>query len=274
MQKLGFRLLPAILLTASALSAQILTNDTLVIGTVYGSASQQVVVPIYIRTSVPYQGWQIPLKFGSGSAPVHCDSLSLRGSCMMSVPHEWEFIADFVNNNYWDNIHTAGVAALVEFMGGETLPAGYWTVMKLYVTIAGNATPQSIAVDTASSRWNATGPLNSFMVTVDGSSRMTVVKPGAINITMIGVEENGGLTADRVQVSPNPVARGKTIKISGPAKSGAPLAFSIIDAAGRTVDRFLAGGEIGYNTSGLSKGVYFVVLEREKDIVRQKIVVH
>jgi len=274
MQKLGFRFLPAILLAASALSAQILTNDTLVIGTVYGSANQQVVVPIYIRTSVPYQGWQIPLKFGSGSAPVHCDSMSFAGSCMMSVPHEWDFIADFVNNNQWDNVHAAGVAALVDFSSGETLPAGYWTVMKLYITIAANATPQSVAVDTASARWNASGPLNSFMVTVGGSTRMTVVKPGAINITMIGVEESGGLTADQVQVSPNPVARGKTLMIECPVNAGKPYACSIVDAAGRTVDRFRAGGEIGYRTSRLSRGVYFVVLEQENNIVHKKIVVH
>ncbi len=274
MQKLGFKLTLTILLAMSALSAQVLTNDTLIIGTVYGYANQQVVVPISIRSSVPYQGWQIPVKFGNGTAPLHCDSLSLAGSCMMSVPHEWEFIAPFVNNNGWDNTYTAGVAGLVEFMLGEDLPAGYWTVMKLYITIAGDAQPQTIVVDTASSRWNQTGPLNSFMVTVNSSSRMTVVRPGAIRITMIGAEESDDLTADNVKVGPNPLTRGMMLKISGQAKAGVPLVFSIIDAAGRTLDNFeRQSGEISYDTSRLSGGVYFVVLEREKNIVCKKIVV-
>jgi hypothetical protein len=102
---------------------------------------------------------------------------------------------------------------------------------------------------------------------------MTVVRPGAIRITMIGAEESDDLTADNVKVGPNPLTRGMMLKVSCGSKANRPINFSIIDATGRTLDRISAGGEISYDTSRLSRGVYFVVLEREKNIVCKKIVV-
>lgn len=171
------------------LSAQVLTNDTLIIGSVNTYPGQSIVVPVYISTSLDYQGWQIPIEFyGADTSWFIIDSVSLEqpdSSCMVFIPDAWDFIVPFKNNDEWSNMISCGVAGVVSISPPMlTLRPGYYIVMNLHISIDSDAPfNTTIPVDTTTSPWSGGGPANSYAVTVGGSSYQTIVRAGSITIS-------------------------------------------------------------------------------------------
>lgn len=166
---------------------QTLDNDTLIIGSATGYPGQQVVIPVYMSTSVDYQGWQIPLRlYGADTSKMRIDSVSLVApdtSCMKRIPKPWDFIAPFKNNKEWDGMMSCGVAGVVDFSSQVAIRPGYYIVMHIFVSIDYDAANGTTAIDTTTSRWTASGPLNSYRVTVGGSSYVTPVRSGGLTVT-------------------------------------------------------------------------------------------
>lgn len=244
---------------------QILANDTLIIGNVIGSAGTQVAVPVYIKNTVPYQGWQIPIKIGSGAAPLNLDSMSLAGSCMMTVPYEWWFIAPFKNNNQWGNVRACGVAAIIDMYTQDTLWPGNWLVMKIYVTINPGTASQTFVIDTASCSWSNGGPLNSLAITYRSSSYRCRVRPGSIFVPPIGVGESASRNVpDGFEIFPTVVKPGVPVNLRFAGRLTGAGEISVIDRSGRVVGRQPirdATGNTGIEaiaTDGWARGVYFV----------------
>lgn len=260
------------ILVSGALNAQgLLDNDTLYIGSVSGGPGEQVVVPLYISTSLDYQGWQIPVKFGDGNSPIYCDSVSVAGTFM----ENWWFLSPFVNNAEWDNVQTCGIAGVYQMTGGS-FPAGYYLVMNLFFTIDSNAPAQTVVLDTTSASWYAGGPMNSYMVTVGGSSYITHVVQGSVNIMPVGVKENtGNIKVGRFNVYPTVVARGSDILMTLEGQTFGTAVLSIFDVSGREVAHINGphSNRLSYNTGELQRGVYYFVLETAGRIQSRKIVV-
>lgn len=259
------------LLCGSGLFAQsLLENDTLYIGNVTGSAGQQVMVPVYIKTTASYQGWQIPINFGFGQSPVYCDSVSTSGTVMET----WAFQAPFTNNNEWDNVQTCGIAGLVNFMGGS-IPAGYYQVMKMFFTIDGGASAQTIPLDTTTSRWYDGGPPNSYIVTVGGVSYITHVVQGYIEIEAQGLEENR-LVKSNVDftVYPTIARQGDNMIFSCAAHGYQHGSYRVYDVAGRSIACIpLSKNRVCYSTKDLTPGVYYVTLDIDEQRVTEKIII-
>lgn len=174
-------------LSGNVLLAQIFDDDTLIIGTVEGYPSFQVMVSVYLKTIHGFQGWQMPFEFFNTDScdPLRCDSVSYVGTVMDSF---W-FQADFVNNHEWDNKHACGAAG-VYAQSADSLDAGYYLVMKLFFTIKGNASPDTILIDSTTASWTPGGPQNSFMVTWHGESWETRVRTGAVIVKGKTFEED------------------------------------------------------------------------------------
>ena len=262
-----------LLFTTTAGTAQ-LTSDTLFFPDVGGSPGQQVVLPIYIKNTVAYQGWQIPIRFGDGTSPVFCDSISELGSCM----ENWVWTAYFINNNEWDNVQTCGAAGVVDWTGG-TLDPGYWLVTTLYITIDPSAPLQTITVDTTTASWYSGGPQNEYVVTVGGQSRKTSVKSGSITVMPVGVVEEDPDLIPTLQVYPSIIRPGQKVTIEYLGRSDRPVKISLIDASGRMINRIFEGrlGDqtltIQYELDSHAQGIYFVVLETRDMVSTRKILI-
>jgi hypothetical protein len=269
----------AFLLVPGISSAQqILVNDSIIIGNATGSAGQTVTIPIYSRNTVPYQGWTMPIKFGSATSPVSIDSLSLVNSCMM-VPFEWDFIAPFENNNLWGETRTCGVAGVVKFMGGDTLPPGYHLVMNMFIKIAAGASSQMISIDTTTCSWTSTGPLQSLCLVYRGGSYICRVKPGSIYIPPVGVAEESGRKTATMQVFPTIVKSGGQLTVRCSYGKPGRVSINIADIAGREVcplyDGCVNDGLNVYTRSvkDLASGVYFLVMTQDQTQWLEKFVI-
>lgn len=245
---------------SSGLIAQnLLDNDTLYIGNVAGDPGEQVILPLYMRNSVPYQGWQIPVKFGDGTSEVYCDSVSFVGTVM----ENWWFTAPFTNNNEWSGMQSAGAAGIVDLYGA-TLPPGLHLAMNLFFTIDPGAAAGIIPVDTTRCPWYAGGPVNAYIVTYGGMSYITHVMTGSITINTVGIAENAdNISVVSFDVYPTIIKQGGDIILSSEIRSGSVKDLCIFDATGRIVDviQVISGINIRYSTKGLGSGVYFIAPE-------------
>ncbi len=265
---------------STAVAQNVLPNDTLKIGSAVGRPGAVVVVPVYMRSSVEYQGWTLPIKFGNGDRPITCDSISMVGSCMQSIPKKWDFIAPFVNNNDWDNVQTLGVAGVVDFSMQQKLPAGNWLAMKLYFTISDTARSQTIRIDTTRCSWTRGSPPQSFTIVVNFQSYLARVSPGSITITGgsdVADQENK-ITTRLLTVYPTVVKAGMNVRIrfSSAVPSDRILLFNAvgqrIDVLNCSIDAW-GQGDITYNTGRLQKGIYFVSIESGTKTIQKKLIV-
>jgi len=254
----------SILFLASTVFGQnVLTNDTLYIGCASGHPGEQVVVPIHIKISGVYQGWQIPLRFGDGTSPLHCDSVSIANSCMSSIPHEWDFIAPFMNNNEWNNAQRCGIAGVVDMAPPyEWLPPGGYVVMDLYFTIAAGAQPQVITLDTATSAWYNGGPQNAYAISQNYQSWLNIVKSGSVEILATGIADHGaGNQARGFMLFPSHVSEGQALTLAFSNDVDDAASISVLDASGRVCQRLIREKTVmRINTNGLPSGAYFVVV--------------
>jgi len=268
-----FALVPGILS-----AQQVLVNDSLIIGNATGSPGQTVTVPIYARNTVPYQGWTLPIKFGSASSPVSIDSLSLVNSCMM-VPYEWDFIAPFENNNLWGSTRTCGVAGVVAFMGGDTLPPGYHLVMNMFIKIDAGASSQTIVIDTTTCSWTSTGPLQSLCITYRSGSYLCRIKPGSIIIPPVGVAEENSRKTASMQVFPTIIKNGGQLTVRCNNSTPGLVSINITDITGRQIrpvyDGCVAAGANVYSfpVKDLARGVYFVLMTQGQARRHEKFVI-
>jgi len=252
-----------------------LTNDTLFIPSVSGSPGEQVVLPIYIKNTVAYQGWQIPIRFGDGNSPVYCDSISEVGSCM----ENWDWKSYFVNNCEWDNVQTCGAAGIVDMMLQDSLEPGYWLVTTLYITIDSNASPQTIPVDTTTASWYQGGPQLDYVVSVHGQSYHTEVVAGSITIEGIGVAESKRNSLP-FTITPTIIHAGEPIKIRFTGARNSRVVLRLIDISGRILttlyDGLLSRGnlELSCPSSNLSPGIYFLTLTGADETYTTKILIY
>jgi len=264
--KLRMIFLASIIIVSAAFGQSVLTGDTLSIGSVSGLPGAQVVVPVHIKTSGVYQGWQIPFRFGDGAAPLHCDSVSIARSCMSNVPHAWDFVAPFANNNEWENAQRCGIAGVVDMAPPyEWLPPGNYLVMELFLTIGAGAQPQVIALDTATSAWYSGGPQNAYVISQDYQSWLTVVIPGSVEILAMGVADDESKNdARELTLFPSLVNRGRDLTLAFAGGFHDAASISVVDAGGRVCQMLARDGREGaalkISTSGLSSGAYFVVV--------------
>jgi len=262
--------LSMVLCIGSLLHAQaLLDDDTLFIGSATGLATEQVVIPVYLKTTHYVQGWQVPLLFGQGNTPVQCDSVSTVGTVM----EDWAFKAPFKNNYEWDNVQTCGIAGLKDWMAGSIDP-GTHLVMNLYFTIDDSPVLGTYSLDTTRASWSAGGPMNPYIITVAASSYITHVVQGSITITGVGInEDNNDMTASTLQVYPTIARIGDNISIQRDVAQ--PIGIHIYDATGRIVTRFTDNKTTwSYSTHGLQAGVYFVTTEQAGINGAQKIVLY
>lgn len=244
-------------------------NDTLYIGNATGSAGEQVMIPIFVRTTADYQGWQIPVNFGYGQSPIYCDSISTAGTVM----EDWSFQAPFTNNYEWDGVQTCGIAGLVNFMGGS-IPPGYYQVMKMYFSIDPGANAMTIPLDTTTSRWYDGGPLNEFIVTVGGMSYITHVVPGYIAVEAQGTDEHPTVVRNiDFNLYPTVVRQGQVITFTC-AGGQADCLYTVFDACGRLISRIpVTEKRTQYSSEDLRPGVYYVIREQGGESATRKIVV-
>jgi hypothetical protein len=262
MKAVGVLILTAAWL-APAFGQGILANDTLYIGHVTGVPGQKVMVPLYMRTTDYYQGWTLPLKFGNGTAPVFCDSVSFAGTIM----ENWAWKSRFVNNNQWDNVQTCGATGLYVWAGDSMLP-GYYLALKLFFTIASNATPQTVGIDTTTCSFAPGGQQNNFIVVVHTQSWLTRIVPGAVTIGLVGVQESSARDHRTVAlVYPTVVQRGSAVTVKVNSSATRCGSAAVYDADGRMINELIPGpagsGEYTtlYQTGDLAHGVYFVVVK-------------
>ncbi|MBN2621189.1 T9SS type A sorting domain-containing protein [candidate division WOR-3 bacterium] len=245
------------LLLCNVLNAQaVLDDDTLFIGSATGTANEQVIIPVFLSTTHNIQGWQIPIRFGGGTTPAYCDSVSTVGTVM----ENWVFQAPLTNNNEWNNIQACGIAGLKDWTGGAIDP-GYHHVMDLYFTINANPQAGTYVLDTTRTSWYQGGPIIAYMITVGNVSYITHVVSGELTITPFGIREGSDDQACGLQVYPTVARVGEQIKVRYSATK--PLAMCVYDATGRIVARFTAdpGAYTAFKTNGLCSGVYFVTTD-------------
>jgi hypothetical protein len=259
----GFILALALTLTGAVFGQGILTNDTFFVGTVNSVPGGRVMVPVYVRTAEYYQGWTIPFKFGIGTSPITCDSVSYAGTIM----ENWAWKSKFVNNNQWDNVQTCGATGLYVWAGDSMLP-GYYLALKLYFTVAGTAVPQTIVIDTTTCSFAAGGQQNNFMVIVHTQSWRTRVVPGAIIIGAIGIDERDARGhGPELRIYPTVVERGGYVAVKTGGTGSIRRGVEIYDINGRLVDGYAwttAGGAENialYSTRKLTRGIYFMVAQ-------------
>lgn len=265
-------LISSILMSSGLHGQNLLDNDTLFIGNVAGDPGEQVVLPLYMKNSVSYQGWQIPVKFGDGSSEIYCDSVSFVGTVMES----WWFTAPFINNNEWGGMQSAGAAGIVDLYGA-VLPPGLHLAMNLFFTIDPGAAATTIPVDTTRCSWYAGGPENSYIVTYNGMSYITHVITGSITINTVGIEEyNSDDLIPAFDIHPSVIARGADINMSFTNPPGSIKEIRILDAMGRVVDAIIeiSGTSLSYNTRDLKSGVYFIKPVDCGQNLTRKVVVH
>jgi hypothetical protein len=260
------------LLFGSALHAQsLLPNDTLYIGSATAAANENFIIPVYIRTSQNYQGWQIPLNFGNGTTPVVCDSVTTTGTVMES----WVFQAPFTNNNQWDNVQNCGIAGIIDWTGGSMAP-GYYLALNVHFTVNGSPAIGTYQIDTTRASWYAGGPQNAYVVTVGGSSYKTHVVQGEINIVPVGIEEHSDGRADvSFEVYPTVLTAGQEVQIRYAVLDRSEQVISVYDGCGRSVTSLHCdmNGQVRLNTSCMQSGVYFVVAGKGGEQTAKKIVI-
>jgi len=262
-----------LLAMGTMLNAQALLNDdTLFIGSATGAAGEQVVLPVYMKTVNNIQGWQIPLNFGYGATPVHCDSVSMVSTVMES----WVFKAPFVNNNDWGGVQTCGTAGVVDWMGGS-IGSGNHLVMNLFFTVDQSPPAGTYTIDTTSASWSQGGPQNSYVVTVGGSSYITHVVQGEIVVTLVGVEENEDVSViSDLKVYPTVVRCGSQISVQAISSHRIPEQVLVYDAMGCVKSKVYidAYGQGSIDTRGLSSGVYFIATEELDLSQARKVVIY
>jgi hypothetical protein len=253
----------------------ILPNDTLYIGNASGTPGQHIMVPVYIRTTEYYQGWTLPFKFGNGTSPLVCDSVSFSGTIM----ENWAWKSKFVNNNQWDGVQTCGATGIYVWAGDSLLP-GYYLALKLFFGIAGGAPQQTIPIDTTTCSFASGGQQNNFIVVVHTQSWRTIVVPGSVTIGIVGNEEaDKNPIGARGRICPNIVARGSAVMINTDGIGTAQCAIRIFDAGGRMVDEIHCGAQswnehkILYSTGKLASGVHFLVIADEGQISKEKFII-
>lgn len=258
--------LSMILGLGSMLNAQaLLDDDTLFIGSATALAAEQVVIPVYLKTTHHVQGWQVPILFGSGETPAVCDSVSTVGTVM----ENWVFKAPFTNNYEWDNVQTCGIAGLKDWMAGSIDP-GYHLVMNLYFTIDDSPTLGTYALDTTRASWSQGGPLNAYIITVSSTSYITNVVPGELTITSVGIDEDVSDRAYSIQVYPTVARVGEQITVQHAANE--PVRIVMYDGTGRMVRQFMSSEKC--KTQGLQAGVYFLASVQSGSHTAQKIVLY
>lgn len=100
---------------------------------------------------------------------------------------------------------------------------------------------------------------------------------GMIEITTQGIEGGGPLAATLSRVTPAPAAG--TASVSFTAPEGTSVGLRVLDIAGRTVavlhDHPVPGGEatLSIDTSAMSPGVYFVVMQTPETTITRKMAV-
>jgi hypothetical protein len=264
-------LLGSILMSNGLVAQSLLDNDTLFVGSVAGDPGQQVILPLYMKNSVDYQGWQMPMKFGDGSSEIYCDSVSLVGTVM----ENWWFTAPFMNNNDWGGMQSAGAAGLVDLFGA-VLPSGFHLAMNLFFTINAGAAAATIPIDTTRCSWYEGGPVNAYVVTHNDMSYITHVIAGSITINTVGIEENSDdLSSIGFDVYPSVIASGADIVLNSNAPPGSIKYIRIFDALGRVVDVIerISGKSFSYNTRKLRPGVYFIAPENCDQTMTRKIII-
>ena len=256
----------------TTLQAQaLLPNDTLYIGSATAAANEHFVIPIHIKTTQNYQGWQIPLNFGDGTTPVVCDSITTTGTVMES----WVFQAPFINNTQWDNVQNCGIAGIIDWTGGSIAP-GYYLAMNAHFTVNGSPAIGTYQIDTTHASWYAGGPQNAYIVTVGGSSYITQVVQGEINIVPVGIKEHSDRYANiPFEVYPSVLVAGQDVQIRHSMPGRSEQEVTVYDGCGRSVASFYcdANGQARYNTSHLQRGVYFLVVGKGKDKATAKIII-
>lgn len=267
--------LAVFILSGNGLMAQgFLDNDTLYIGEATGYPGQEIMIRVDIHSTENYQGWQIPLKFGNGSSPVYCDSVSFVGTIM----EDWWFTAPLVNNNQWDGVQTCGAAGVVSMYAGS-IPPGDYLAMKIFFTISDTANPQTITIDTTTASWYAGGPLLDYIVVVGAQSYQTHVVQGSV-IIPAGVKEDEIETIEpSLDIYPTIIQSGSAIKITYASSEKSSTRITLFDAAGRRIHTIYHGVpeqrniDMSYTTRDIPGGIYFVVIEEEGRAVGKKIII-
>jgi len=264
-------LLGSVLISNGLIGQSLLDSDTLFIGNVAGDPGQQVILSLYVKNAVDYQGWQMPVKFGDGSSELYCDSVSFVGTVM----ENWWFTAPFTNNNEWGVMQSAGAAGVVDLFGA-VLPSGFHLAMNLFFTIDAGAAGATIPVDTTRCSWYAGGPVNAYVVTHSGMSYITHVIAGSITINTVGIEEHkDDLSTTAFDVYPSIIANGADIILSSNALPGTIKNIRIFDAMGRVVEviQEISGTSLSYNTRKLRPGVYFIAPQNCDQTMTRKIII-
>jgi len=94
----------------------------------------------------------------------------------------------------------------------------------------------------------------------------------------VGVEENE-VNQDQIIIYPNPVSSQATIKINFSELSNENFPISIFNNQGQQVDELVAEGNnsneiiINWNKSDLPAGVYYLVIENEKEQISKKFII-
>ncbi|MGB3341215.1 MAG: T9SS type A sorting domain-containing protein [bacterium] len=269
---------PVFLLCGTMLFGQgILRNDTLYIGNVSTCAGQQVEVPVYMKTTMYYQGWTFPMTFGDGTSPVTCDSVSLAGTTMES----WAWTSVFVNNNQWDDVQTCGGTGIYAWFG-DSLSPGYYSAMRLFFTVDANVNPPlTIPIDTTTCSFASGGQQNGFLVVVNLQSWLTIVVPGSIEIGLPGINENNKTAVQsQLNVYPSIARHGSIVRISCTIPRKSLNKISLYDIKGAKIDELYYGipehetVDIDYRIEDLAKGVYIVFFEDDTGTQSRKIIIN
>lgn len=108
-----------------------------------------------------------------------------------------------------------------------------------------------------------------------GLSSDSVVTDGILYLSAIGIEEINGVLSN-VELFPNPANQNTTLSIL--ANSSEKLNYTITDNIGKLIESKSEQLELGLNqitiaTSGLSKGIYYIILQSKQSSITKKIIV-
>lgn len=181
-----------LIVSISALDAQVLEDDTLIIGdspVKWVGLGDTCTLTVYMKNSIEYEGWQIPVEFypyTADSSVLHTsltlDSIMTANSVMMTTPIPWMFRSFFDNNYEWDNAIQCGAAGAIHFFEPIYLSPGAWTVFEIAFNISENAIPQTVIIDTTNASWVSGGPKNDFIVTAYSTTRYPMVRSCTLSI--------------------------------------------------------------------------------------------
>ena len=180
------------IVSLNSLGAQTLENDTLIIGdnpVKWVGLGDTCTLSVYMKNSIQYQGWQIPvgfLPYTTDSAGLHSslvlDSVITANSVMLTTPVPWMFRVFFDNNYEWDNAIQCGTAGVIHFTEPYFLDPGTWTVFDIAFNIPENAAPQTVIIDSTYASWTAGGIKHHFSVTANNLTQYPMTKACTLSI--------------------------------------------------------------------------------------------